>query len=193
MSSFYELTDMAKDVVGLMDVSQIRSAHVVGSSMGGAIAHELAINFPERVRSLVSIMSSTGNPDFPPMSPEATALLALPPPRTRDELIARFVKNLKILRVNSFPEDEAKDYVRAERNFSHGFIPAGLHGNSWPPSSRATVSRALRGSVTNLGDSRRHRSAGASRPRPRHRDFDSRRQATNGRRHGSCPSGPMQR
>ena len=58
----YRLRDMAEDTIGLMDVLGIKSAHVVGVSMGGMIAQEIAISFPQRVRSLTSIMSTTGNP-----------------------------------------------------------------------------------------------------------------------------------
>ncbi len=58
----YKLRDMAEDTIGLMDVLGIKSAHVVGLSMGGMIAQEIAISFPQRVRSLTSIMSTTGNP-----------------------------------------------------------------------------------------------------------------------------------
>ncbi len=62
----YTLRDMAEDVTGLMDTLGIKSAHIVGASMGGMIAQEIAISFPERVRSLTSIMSTTGNPKVPP-------------------------------------------------------------------------------------------------------------------------------
>ena len=62
----YRLIDMAKDTVGLMDALGIASAHLVGASMGGMIAQEVALSFPERVRSLTSIMSTTGNPKVPP-------------------------------------------------------------------------------------------------------------------------------
>lgn len=60
-SANYTLTDMATDSVGLLDALEIESAHVVGISMGGMIAQEMAIAYPERVRSLCSIMSSTGD------------------------------------------------------------------------------------------------------------------------------------
>ena len=59
---------MALDVIGLMDALGIKSAHLVGASMGGMIAQEIAIAFPERVRSLTSIMSTTGDPKVPPPS-----------------------------------------------------------------------------------------------------------------------------
>lgn len=67
----YTLDDMADDVVALLDHLEIEDAHVVGASMGGMIAQTVAINHPERTRSLVSIMSSTGAPHLPPPSDEA--------------------------------------------------------------------------------------------------------------------------
>ncbi len=74
-SATYTLRDMANDTTGLMDALGIRSAHVVGASMGGAIAQEIAIHFPERIRSLTSIMSTTGNLKLPQPKREAMALL----------------------------------------------------------------------------------------------------------------------
>ena len=122
----YKLRDMAEDTVGLMDVLGIKSAHLVGASMGGMIAQEIAISHPQRVRSLTSIMSTTGNPKVPPPTREAAAMLMAPPPNTRDEYIARFAQTWKVLRVGSFPEDEARDRFRAERNFERGLNPAGV-------------------------------------------------------------------
>jgi pimeloyl-ACP methyl ester carboxylesterase len=122
----YKLRDMAEDTIALMDVLGIRSAHLVGASMGGMIAQEIAIIFPERVRSLTSIMSTTGNPKVPPPTREAAAMLMAPPPKTRDEYIARFAQTWKILRVGSFPEDEALDRSRAERTYARGLNPAGV-------------------------------------------------------------------
>jgi pimeloyl-ACP methyl ester carboxylesterase len=122
----YRLRDMAEDTVGLMDVLGIKSAHLVGASMGGMIAQEVAIAYPQRVRSLTSIMSTTGNPKVPPPTREAAAMLMAPPPNTREEYIARFAQTWKVLRVGSFPEDEARDRFRAERNFERGLNPAGV-------------------------------------------------------------------
>ncbi len=122
----YKLRDMAEDVTGLMDVLGIRSAHLVGASMGGMIAQEVAISFPQRVRSLTSIMSTTGNPKLPQATREAAAMLMAPPPKTKEEYFARFAQTWKILRVGSFPEDEARDRSRAERTFERGLNPAGV-------------------------------------------------------------------
>ncbi|MDQ8728606.1 alpha/beta hydrolase [Bradyrhizobium sp. LHD-71] len=122
----YTLRDMADDTVGLMDALGIRTAHVVGASMGGAIAQEVAIHHPERVSSLTSIMSTTGNLRLPQPKREAMALLMSPPPRTKDQYIATFARNWKILRAGRFPLDEAKDRERAERCYARGLNPAGV-------------------------------------------------------------------
>jgi pimeloyl-ACP methyl ester carboxylesterase len=122
----YRLRDMAQDVTGLMDALGIKSAHMVGASMGGMIAQEIAISFPQRVRSLVSIMSTTGNPKVPPARPQAMAVLMAPPPTTKEEYFERFAQTWKVLRVGSFPQDEALDRSRAERTYERGLNPSGV-------------------------------------------------------------------
>ena len=94
--------------------------------MGGMIAQELAISFPQRMRSLTSIMSTTGNPKVPPPTREASAVLMAPPPATKEEYLVRFAQTWKILRVGSFPQDEALDPSRAERTYARGLNPAGV-------------------------------------------------------------------
>jgi len=124
--STYLLLDMAKDTVGLMDPLGIRPAHVVGASMGGAIAQEIAIHFPDRIRSLTSIMSTTGNPKLPQPKREAMTLLMSAPPKTKEEYVATFARNWRVLRQGSFPLDEARDRVLAERCYTRGLNPAGV-------------------------------------------------------------------
>ena len=121
----YKLRDMAEDTVGLMDALGIASAHIVGLSMGGMIAQEIALCYPERVRSLISIMSSTGNPRLPQATREAMAVLMAPPPTTKQEFMDRFINTWKVLRVGRFPEDEALDLARGERTWARGINPAG--------------------------------------------------------------------
>ena len=122
----YKLSDMADDVIGLMDALGIDSAHIVGASMGGMIAQELVINHPKRVRTLTSIMSTTGDPRLPPATPEATAILMAPPPKSKQEYLERFAQTWRVLRAGSFPIDEARDREQAERNFERGLNPAGV-------------------------------------------------------------------
>jgi pimeloyl-ACP methyl ester carboxylesterase len=71
----YTLNDMAADTVAVMDVLDINNAHIVGASMGGMIAQVVAAQYPQRTRSLVSIMSTTGSPQLPPPSAEASGAL----------------------------------------------------------------------------------------------------------------------
>src|SRR5436305_2170546 len=78
-SAVYTLEDMADDTAGLLDVLGLESAHVVGASMGGMVAQTLAIRHPERVRSLTSIMSTTGEPGIAQPTEAATAALMSPP------------------------------------------------------------------------------------------------------------------
>ena len=122
----YLLSDMADDVVGLMDALGIRSAHVVGASMGGAIAQTLAIDHPDRLRSLTSIMSSSGAADLPPPTPAALANLLRPVPTDQAGYLESYVRTWKLLRVGSFPLDEARDLSRAGQNFARGLNPAGV-------------------------------------------------------------------
>jgi pimeloyl-ACP methyl ester carboxylesterase len=76
----YTLGDMAADAVGLLDVLGIAQAHVVGRSMGGMIAQVLASDHADRILSLTSIMSSTGNPALPQAAPDVMAMMMRPAP-----------------------------------------------------------------------------------------------------------------
>src|SRR6266436_5335819 len=105
---------------------EITATHLVEQSMSGMIAQEIAISFPQRVRSLTSIMSTTGNPKVPAPTREAAAVLMAPPPATKEEYFARFAQTWKVLRVGSFPQDEALDRSRAERTYERGLNPAGV-------------------------------------------------------------------
>lgn len=80
----YLLSDMAADSVGVLDAFGIDRAHVFGMSMGGMIAQEIAAGFPDRTRSLVSMMSSSGDPSLPPPTPEAMRALLESPERPND-------------------------------------------------------------------------------------------------------------
>jgi pimeloyl-ACP methyl ester carboxylesterase len=122
----YSLRDMATDTVGLMDALGIESAHVVGASMGGAIAQEMAIHYPSRVRTLTSIMSSTGEPGLPPPTAEAIGILVAPTPTDRDAYLARYAQIWRVLRGPGFPLDEVRDAERAAESFDRGLNPPGV-------------------------------------------------------------------
>lgn len=109
-SAAYHLDDMAADTVGLMDALDLERAHVVGASMGGMIAQCVAIGWPERVRSLTSIMSTPSLADGPPTEKAAAALL-MAPPTNREEAGAQAVAGFAIIGSPGFPPDE--DELRA--------------------------------------------------------------------------------
>lgn len=87
----YTVDDMADDAAGLLQALGITSAHIVGASMGGMIAQSLAIRRPDMVRTLVSIMSSTGDPSLTRSDPAVLRLIALPPPADREAAMQRAV------------------------------------------------------------------------------------------------------
>jgi pimeloyl-ACP methyl ester carboxylesterase len=122
----YLLKDMAADAVGLMDGLGIAGADIVGVSMGGMIAQELAIGWPERVKSLTSIMSTTGDPNLPPPGAEAAQVFTAPPPTTPQEYVEANLRAWLIFRGTGYPEDEKRDRARAMRAVARGgFDPRG--------------------------------------------------------------------
>jgi pimeloyl-ACP methyl ester carboxylesterase len=121
----YLLSDMAADAIGLMDALGIGTAHVVGASMGGAIAQTLAIEHPQRLRSLTSIMATTGAPDLPPPTAEAMAVLLKPAPADQAAYFQSYVQTWQVLRGPGFMLDAARDLERAGQNFARGLNPAG--------------------------------------------------------------------
>ena len=125
-SAPYTLSDMADDAVGLLDALAIDAAHLVGASMGGMIAQTFALEHPDRARSLISIMSTTGDPTLPQATPEAQAMLLQPSARSREELIARAVDTYRVLGSPAFEADE--DYLRerAGRAWDRGYDPPGF-------------------------------------------------------------------
>ena len=102
----YLLRDMAADTTGLMDHLEIESAHVVGVSMGGMIAQTLAIESPERVRSLVSMMSTTGNRRVGRPAPKTFGTLMASPAHGRDGAIEQAVRTFRVIGSPDYPMDE---------------------------------------------------------------------------------------
>lgn len=110
----YQLDDMAADAIGLLDALNIGSAHIVGASMGGMIAQIVAAKYPQRTRSLVSIMSTTGNRSLPQAKPEAMAALTTPPAsNSREDRIAQGLRIWRTIGSPGFPlpEDELRAFV----------------------------------------------------------------------------------
>ncbi|HZT68046.1 MAG TPA: alpha/beta hydrolase [Acidimicrobiales bacterium] len=121
----YLLDDLADDAAGLLDALGIAAAHVVGASMGGMIVQALAIRHPERVLSLCSIMSTTGDPSVGGPTPEAMAALLERPPADRDGYVEAAVRASRVIGSPGFPFDEDRVRRRAATAFDRGYHPAG--------------------------------------------------------------------
>ena len=119
----YTLSDMAADAVGLLDVLGIERAHVMGASMGGMIAQTMAIEHAARLLSLVSVMSSPGDPRVGAPTPEALAVLLTPPPSDRDAYVAGADRTAVWASVKHF--DPAVARRRAAAAFDRAFYPEG--------------------------------------------------------------------
>lgn len=121
----YTLEDMADDAVGLLDALGIERAHVVGASMGGFLAQLVAVRHPEKVVTLCSIMSSTGNPEVGQPTERALAALLVPPPPDREGFVARALEVARVIGSPGYPASD--DYVRqrAGAAFDRSFYPEG--------------------------------------------------------------------
>ncbi len=122
----YLLRDMAADAFGLMDHLGIDSAHLVGASMGGMIVQSAAIERPERVRSIVSIMSTTGSRRVGHPSFRTYGLLLGRPPREREAAIERVVKTFRTIGSPGYPFEEERIRELAGRSFDRGHSQAGI-------------------------------------------------------------------
>ncbi|HEY2815415.1 MAG TPA: alpha/beta hydrolase [Acidimicrobiales bacterium] len=120
----YYLSDMAADAVGLLDHLGIERAHIVGMSMGGMIVQTIAIEHHERVLTMTSIMSMTGDRDVAAPTPEAAAVLLAPPATSRDEFIENYVKQWEIL-AGPVYFDDTRFRDRAGPAYDRCYFPAG--------------------------------------------------------------------
>lgn len=121
----YLLSDMADDAAGLLDHLEIESAHVVGASMGGMITQQLAIAHGDRVRSLVSIMSTTGSRRVGQPSPVMLRHLLRRPARSREAYIADFIQAFTVIGSRTYLPDPERLRALAERCWERGFHPDG--------------------------------------------------------------------
>jgi pimeloyl-ACP methyl ester carboxylesterase len=141
----YRLLDMADDGLGLLAALGIERAHLVGTSMGGMIAQTMAIASPERVLTLTSMMSSTGESDYGRSSPEAQAVLFSPRPTDREGYVAAAEREL--VWASRRYGDAAVLRELAAASYDRAYYPAGIGrqlGAMILSGSRAGALRELR-------------------------------------------------
>jgi pimeloyl-ACP methyl ester carboxylesterase len=120
----YSLSDFSDDAFGLLSHLGIESAHIVGASMGGMIVQTMAIERPERVRSMTSIMSTTGEPEYGQGTPEAMGALLAPPAPDRAAMIEQAARLWKVWSSKTlFDPDKARQ--RAAEGYDRSFYPEG--------------------------------------------------------------------
>ncbi|RZL43575.1 MAG: alpha/beta hydrolase [Variovorax sp.] len=125
--SAYTLQDMANDSLGVLDALGIRRAHVMGASMGGMIAQRLAATAPERVASLMSVMSSSGARGLPgPRSDVLRLMMRRPPGRDEAALVAHSMRLVRLIAGPVFPPDEVALRERLVRALRRSYRPRGL-------------------------------------------------------------------
>jgi pimeloyl-ACP methyl ester carboxylesterase len=126
IGSPYTIEDMADDAVGLLDALEIEKAHICGISMGGMIAQTIALNHRERILSLISIYSQTGNPALPLPTLKALECLLTPPPMEREANITYTLDVWRTFSGTGFPLDEEWHRKIAALSYDRAFYPEGV-------------------------------------------------------------------
>ncbi len=122
----YALADMASDAVAVLDAVGAQRAHVLGCSMGGMVVQRLAIDHPDRLFSMTSVMSRTGEPGYGESSPEALAVLVGRPAQSREEYIERQVAAHHAYGSKAEWLDDQFIAARAAAAYDRCFCPAGV-------------------------------------------------------------------
>ena len=120
----YTMSDFSNDAFGLLDHIGITKAHIVGASMGGMIVQAMAIEHPERVLSMTSIMSTTGEREFYQWAPETRAAMSTPPPTDREGFVAHSVEMRRLL-VGPEYFDPSAAADRSAAAYDRAFYPEG--------------------------------------------------------------------
>jgi pimeloyl-ACP methyl ester carboxylesterase len=122
----YALVDMADDAIAVLDAVEVDNAHVMGCSMGGMIVQRLALNHPDRLLSITSVMSRTGEPGYGESSEEALAFLLAPAAPSRAAYIDRQVAALHVYGSKSEWLDDDAIRARAAAAYNRCFCPEGV-------------------------------------------------------------------
>jgi pimeloyl-ACP methyl ester carboxylesterase len=125
----YTLADMARDGIAVLDAAGVGKAHIAGVSMGGMIVQRMALDHRDRVLSMTSIMSTSGAPDAFKSTPEAAAVLNVPPPDPKadfEAFVLNRMANARTIGSPAYPWTEEENRARVIAEHQRAFNPAGL-------------------------------------------------------------------
>jgi len=125
----YALKDMADDAVAVLDAAGVKRAHVAGVSMGGMIVQRIALDHPDRVLSMTSIMSTTGAADAFKSTPEAAAVLNVPPPDPKADFeayVADRMANARTIGSPKYPWTDEENRARVIAEYERAYNPRGV-------------------------------------------------------------------
>jgi pimeloyl-ACP methyl ester carboxylesterase len=126
IKSPYQLEDMMQDVIGLLDELNLAEVHVVGASMGGMIAQLLAIHHPQRVKTLTSIMSTTGYKKLPPIEKNISKALAqTPATKEYQDRKAYHIKKWQVIGSPDYPTSDADLNLYVDSMLQRGITAKG--------------------------------------------------------------------
>jgi len=124
----YTLRDMADDAAGLLDAIGVEAAHIIGASMGGMIAQNFAVSYPQRVSSLTSIMSTSGHRSLPGADPLVTRHLfwTRPSGNNREAVISHNMRTIELIGSPAYPVDEEARREMTSTSFDRCYFPSGF-------------------------------------------------------------------
>ncbi|MEL6829168.1 MAG: alpha/beta hydrolase [Pseudomonadota bacterium] len=124
----YLLDDMAADAVALLDALDAQPAHIIGASMGGMIVQLMALNHPDFVRSLIPVMTTSGDPSLPPATPEAmVALTAQPASTGRDDVTVTALNARRTIgSAEGVRDSDAEILQKAGEGYDRAYTPMGV-------------------------------------------------------------------
>ena len=149
VKSPYQLHDMALDAIGVLDALEIAQAHLVGASMGGMIAQRVALQAPHRVKSLTSIMSSSGEKSLPDAQPEVVrTLLSRPKNRSTEAVVAHYIRLFGVIGSPEFPVEPQLLRERVLTGVQRSYYPEGSQRQMLAIAADLGIRNALLAGIT---------------------------------------------
>jgi pimeloyl-ACP methyl ester carboxylesterase len=149
VQSPYQVHDMALDAIGVLDALEIPQAHLVGASMGGMIAQRMALQAPHRVKSLTSIMSSSGDKSLPNAQPKVVrTLLSRPKSRSTDDVVAHYIRLFGVIGSPEFPVEPQLLRERVLTGVQRSYYPEGTQRQMLAIAADLGVRNALLSGIT---------------------------------------------